>query len=57
MSIACTLTGGDQADRIEDWRRLLAKALGRTPLVGGIRIALPVALAGEVAELAAAELC
>jgi MerR family transcriptional regulator, copper efflux regulator len=55
MPIACTLTGGDQADRIEHWRRLLTNALGHTPLDGGIRIGLPTALAGEVAELAAAE--
>jgi hypothetical protein len=55
MAIACTLTGDDQIDRIEHWRRLLAQAVGRVRLDDGLRIAFPIALAGAVAELAAAE--
>lgn len=53
--IACTLTGSDQTDRIQYWKRLQAQALRREPLDGGLRIDLPATLAGEVAELAAAE--
>lgn len=53
--IACMLAGDDQADRIQQWRRLLGQATGRERVDGGLRIDLPAALAGEVAELAAAE--
>ncbi|MEV5301147.1 MerR family transcriptional regulator [Amycolatopsis methanolica] len=53
--IACTLTGDDQADRIQQWQHLLAHAVHREPLDGGVRIDLPATLAGEVAALAAAE--
>lgn len=55
VPIACTLTGDDRADRIGHWRRLLAQAVRREPVEGGVRVELPVALTGEVAELAAAE--
>lgn len=52
--IACTLTGGDQADRIGQWRRLLAGAEAEA-IEGGLRFHLAPELAGQVAELAAAE--
>ncbi|MFI9387422.1 MerR family transcriptional regulator [Kutzneria sp. NPDC052558] len=53
--IACTLTGGDRAERLERWRRVLSNAHGREVIAGGLRIQLPATLASEVAELAAAE--
>jgi DNA-binding transcriptional MerR regulator len=53
--IACTLAAGDQADRVEEWRRLLAQADGRESVDGGLTFRFPPALAGRVAELAAAE--
>jgi DNA-binding transcriptional MerR regulator len=53
--IACTLAGGAQADRIEEWRRLLSQADGRKPVDGGLTFRFPAGLAGQVAELAAAE--
>ena len=53
--IACTLAAADQADRVEDWRRLLGKAYGREPADGGLAFRFPAGLAGQVAELAAAE--
>jgi MerR family copper efflux transcriptional regulator len=54
-TIACTLADEDQADRVEQWRRLLGHATGRAPIDGGLRVDLPATLAGEVADLAAAE--
>jgi MerR family transcriptional regulator, copper efflux regulator len=53
--IACTLTAADQADRIGEWRRLLGQAGSRERTDGGLAFRLPAALAGQVAELAAAE--
>jgi hypothetical protein len=53
--IACTLTATDQADRIEEWRRLLGQASGREPVDGGLALRFPAGLAGRVGELAAAE--
>jgi MerR family copper efflux transcriptional regulator len=53
--IACTLTAADQADRIGEWRRLLGQADGREQTDGGLAFRFPGALAGQVAELAAAE--
>jgi MerR family transcriptional regulator, copper efflux regulator len=53
--IACTLSATDQADRIEDWRRLLGEASCREPIDGGLAFRFPAGLAGQVAELAAAE--
>jgi MerR family transcriptional regulator, copper efflux regulator len=52
--ITCTLTSGDQADRIAQWERLLAGARVET-VEGGLRFQLSAELAGRVAELAAAE--
>lgn len=53
--IACTLSGDDQAERIERWQRLLSHAVRRQPIEGGLSVDLPVAHCAEVAELAAAE--
>lgn len=53
--IACTLTGSDQAERLHDWRQLLAHATSRHAVDGGLRIGLPATAAAQVAELAAAE--
>ncbi|HEY1674546.1 MAG TPA: hypothetical protein VGG50_17670 [Streptosporangiaceae bacterium] len=53
--IACTLSGSDQGQRMREWQDLLAQGTGREPVPDGIRVTLPAALAGPVAELAAAE--
>ncbi|MBV9846484.1 MAG: MerR family transcriptional regulator, partial [Kutzneria sp.] len=53
--IACTLSGDGQAGRIHHWRQLLAHAVNRQAIDHGLRITLPAALTGQVAELAAAE--
>ncbi|MGE5290908.1 MAG: MerR family transcriptional regulator [Micromonosporaceae bacterium] len=55
VPIACTLADADRADRIKQWRRLLAHARRREPIDGGFRIHLPSTVAGQAAELAAAE--
>ncbi|SHG23621.1 DNA-binding transcriptional regulator, MerR family [Streptoalloteichus hindustanus] len=52
--VACTLTEGEQAERVERWRRLLAGAR-REGVDGGFLLRLPAELAAPVAELAAAE--
>lgn len=54
-TIACTLTGDEQADRVEEWRRLLGRADDREPIEGGLAFRFPLDLAGRLAELAAAE--
>ena len=54
-TIACSLTAGEQQDRAEQWRRLLTTAVRREPLDGGIRVVLPMEMAGQVAGLAADE--
>jgi DNA-binding transcriptional MerR regulator len=53
--LACTLTGDEQTDRVQHWRRLLAHTHARKAIDGGLRIHLPVTLARDVATLAAAE--
>ena len=53
--IACTLSGGDQDQRLGEWRQLLAQATARQPVPDGLQLTLPPALAGPAAELAAAE--
>lgn len=55
--IVCTLDTAEVGDRVADWRAVLAQAVGRTPLDGGIHLAFPpdAAIAAEVARLAAAE--
>ncbi len=53
--MACTLGGQDQAERIRQWRLLLARAQSREPIAGGVSFALPATLAAQTAGLAAAE--
>jgi hypothetical protein len=53
--IACSLTGGEQQDRVGQWRRLLTTAVRREPFAGGIRIVLPIEMSAQVAALAADE--
>lgn len=53
--IVCTLDGAGQAERLDQWRRLLALADRRERIDGGVRFRLPATLAGPAAELAAAE--
>ena len=55
LPIACTLDGAGQAERLDQWRRLLARAARRERIEGGLRFQLPATLAGPAAELAAAE--
>jgi MerR family copper efflux transcriptional regulator len=55
LPIACTLDGAGQAERLDQWRRLLARADRRERIDGGVRFQLPATLAGPAAELAAAE--
>jgi DNA-binding transcriptional MerR regulator len=54
-AIACSLTSEGQAERGEQWRALLADATGHTPIENGVCITLPPRVAGQAAELAAAE--
>ena len=53
--LACTLAAADQADRVEEWKRLLGAADAREQAGGGLAFRFPAELAGRVAELAAAE--
>jgi hypothetical protein len=53
--IACSLTDGEQQDRVEQWRRLLTTAVRREAVDGGIRIVLPTEMSAQVAALAADE--
>ena len=53
--IACSLTEGEQQNRVEQWRRLLTTAVRREPVDGGIRIVLPVEVAAQVVILAVDE--
>ena len=53
--IACSLNGGEQQDRVEQWRRLLTTAVRREPVDGGVRVVLPMEVAAQVAGLAADE--
>ncbi len=55
VPIACSLSGGDQAGRVRQWQSLLAQAQGRELIEDGVRFDLPATLAGQAAELAAAE--
>jgi hypothetical protein len=56
VPIACTLNGGDMAQRIEDWQGVTDLVVRREPLDGGVRLVLgedpPLS---EIARLAAAE--
>ena len=53
--IACALGGDEQADRTEQWRRLLTTAIRSEPVRDGIRFVLPVEMSGQIATLAVAE--
>ena len=55
--VACTLDGPAMADRVADWRALLAHALTREDIDGGLRITFPDRpdVAVEVVRLAAEE--
>ncbi|HEX8804934.1 MAG TPA: MerR family transcriptional regulator [Acidimicrobiales bacterium] len=56
VPIACTLDGGEMADRLDAWQAVLAGATAREPVDGGIRVALdPTVDLGAVAALAGAE--
>ena len=46
QSIACTLSGSDQGQRVGEWQELLAHGTAREPVPDGIRVTLPAALAG-----------
>jgi hypothetical protein len=52
--VACSLTGGDRAERASAWRAALDGAV-RTPIPDGVRLTLPAGRAAAIAELAAAE--
>jgi DNA-binding transcriptional MerR regulator len=55
-AIACTLDHGAMSGRIDDWQRALAGVVAKTPLDGGIRLALSDdSDLAEVARLARAE--
>lgn len=55
--ISCTLGPADLHDRLRDWQDVLARAVRREPVDGGMRVVLPAdpALAGRVAGLVALE--
>ena len=53
--VACTLTAAGQAERIGDWQRLLDQVDSREAVDHGLVFRFPAGLAGQVAELAAAE--
>jgi MerR family transcriptional regulator, copper efflux regulator len=53
--LTCTLTAAGQADRAEEWRRLLSQADAREHAGGRLTFRLPARLASRVAELAADE--
>jgi hypothetical protein len=56
IPIACTLEPGDVADRLGEWRALVAHVVGRSELPGGHRLVLgPGVDAGALATLAASE--
>lgn len=54
--VTCTLPAAGQADRAEEWRRLLGQARGREAADGELVFRLPADLATAIAELATAEL-
>ncbi|MGH9137692.1 MAG: hypothetical protein ACRD0G_11680 [Acidimicrobiales bacterium] len=54
--VACSLGGSDAADRVAEWRELLAAhALGREAVPGGIRFRLASEAAGAAVDLAQRE--
>ena len=57
--IACTLTSADERnERLDDWAGLLATAVGREEIEGGVRVRFAAGpdAAARVARLAAAEI-
>ncbi|GAA1793207.1 MerR family transcriptional regulator [Actinomadura chokoriensis] len=54
QAIVCSLSGDGMADRVAGWRTLLDGARPED-VDGGVRVTLPAAKAGAVAELAGAE--
>lgn len=56
VPIACSLNGGDMAERMADWQGVTGQVVRREPLTGGVRLVFgPEAPLGEIARLAAAE--
>lgn len=56
VPIACSLNGGDMAQRLADWQVVTETVVRREPLTGGVRLVFgPDAPLGEIARLAAAE--
>lgn len=56
VPIACSLNGGDMAQRMKDWQAVTDLVVRREPLDGGIRLEFgPEPPLGEIARLAAAE--
>lgn len=53
--IACSLSEAELGDRMQEWRRLLARATRAEQAEGRWQVYLPAELAGQAAELAAAE--
>ena len=55
--IACSLDAGSVPDRISDWQALVARAVRREPITGGVALQFDASpeLVAEVARLAAAE--
>jgi MerR family copper efflux transcriptional regulator len=52
--VACSLDGGDHAERLRQWQALVGAA-PRQPIPDGLRFTFPADRAGDVAKLAAAE--
>ena len=57
VPVACTLSGGGQAQRVTEWQTLVSSATGREAVPNGLRLFFPAeaALAGALARLATAE--
>ena len=49
VPIACTLSSDDMKQRVADWHRVLAGTMARTPLDGGVHLALAATI--DVQEL------
>ena len=56
-AVACTLSVGDQPARMGEWNELLALAVDRAPVPGGLRLRFPAdpELAGRLGDLAVRE--
>lgn len=53
--VECTLDGAGVRERVYAWSDLLAEAVSREAIDGGVRVVFSVARAGQVAEIVAAE--